>query len=73
MSTLLLDEELPDILPVEEVKFNFLGMTGYAEDDILAWNPLTSKFLTRNGGFYVLEGDSLLHISGPSPDPEERL
>lgn len=61
--------------PVQEmVRQDFLESTGYGDRDILAFNPNTRFFITRNGGRYRLtETGKVLHIAGPSPDPSERL
>jgi hypothetical protein len=56
------------------LKQTFLEMTGYCDADVLAWNFSTRKFLTRNGGVYILtEQGHIKHLEGPSPDPSDRL
>ena len=63
------------VLPAEAaaMKSRFLEQTGYSSRDIISANYTTGRFLTRNGGHYKLVGEKLLHIEGPSPDPEDRL
>lgn len=52
---------------------DFLEETGYSEGDVLAYNPVTGKVQTRNGGLYEITADGEIeHYSGPSPDPTER-
>jgi hypothetical protein len=51
----------------------FLQLTGYSEHELLAWNPLTSLFYTKNGGLYRLSGGAVEDLEGPSSDPEERI
>lgn len=54
--------------------YNFLEEAGYSESDVLAYNPITGKVATKNGGLYeVLESGQILHYDGPSPDPTDRL
>lgn len=54
--------------------FEFLEITGYGDDDVLAFNPSTGEVSTRNGGLYrISETGKVEHISGPSPDPTDRL
>jgi hypothetical protein len=55
------------------VRSKFLELSGYADRDILAVNWKTNTFLTRNKGLYRMIGESILHLDGPSPDPEDRL
>lgn len=57
-----------------QFKLRFLEKTGYSDQDLLAWNAGTGKFSMRNGGLYQMsEGGDIEHISGPSPDPEDRI
>lgn len=57
-----------------KLKEDFLELTGYSRNDILSWNPSTREFFTRNGGFYRMSlAGRILHLGGPSPDPEDRL
>jgi hypothetical protein len=58
---------------LDTVRSKFLELSGYADRDILAVNWKTSTFLTRNKGLYRMIGDQILHLDGPSPDPEDRL
>lgn len=52
----------------------FLEQAGYSEDDVLAFNPSTLKVMTKNGGLYkITETGKIMHLSGPSPDPTERV
>lgn len=61
-------------LESETLREQFLELTGYGDRDILAFNPDTRYFLTRNGGRYQLtELGRIMHLAGPSPDPTERL
>jgi len=61
-------------LTSEAVREQFLELTGYGDRDIIAFNPTTGYFLTRNGGRYQLtELGKIMHLAGPSPDPTERL
>lgn len=61
-------------LESETVREEFLEITGYGDRDIIAFNPHTRFFVTRNGGRYQLtELGKVLHLAGPSPDPTERL
>jgi len=53
--------------------YDFLEEAGYSEDDVLAYNPITGKVATKNGGLYEISPTSIIHFSGPSPDPTERL
>lgn len=55
------------------VRSRFLELTGYADRDILAVNWQTSTFLMRNKGLYKMVGEQILHLDGPSPDPEDRI
>lgn len=56
--------------PIREA---FLEATGYAEEDIVAYNPSTGNFVTRNGGrYHYTSTGKLIHLTGPSPDPTER-
>lgn len=60
--------------PTESLREQFLELTGYGDGDILAFNPSTRNFLTRNRGKYrVTETGKILHLAGPSPDPTERF
>ncbi len=53
---------------------DFLEYAGYSESDVLAFNPETGKISTRNSGLYqVTETGKVLHFSGPSPDPTDRV
>ena len=57
-----------------ELKSQFLELTGYSRNDLLAWNVKTRRFMTKNGGLYELtELGRIIHYQGPSPDPEDRL
>lgn len=59
---------------IEGLRLQFLELTAYARSDLLAWNPDTREFYTRNGGLYRLASSGTIeHVKGPSPDPEERL
>ena len=52
----------------------FLETSGYSENELLAWNPHSLLFYTKNGGLYrVTEGVSIEDIKGPPSDPEERI
>jgi hypothetical protein len=51
----------------------FLEQTGYGPSDILSLNYETNIFLTRGGGKYQLKNGRVVHLSGPSKDPEERM
>ena len=52
----------------------FLENSGYGDDDVLAFNPMTGEVSTRNGGRYqISETGKILHLSGPSPDPTDRF
>lgn len=54
--------------------FDFLEESGYSERDVLAFNPMTGRIATRNGGLYqITETGKTLHFSGPSPDPTDRM
>ena len=53
--------------------YEFLETSGYGDDDILAYNPTTGTVATRNGGRYQMESGKIIHLSGPSPDPTDRL
>lgn len=68
---------LPEVvIPTDKriIKSQFLELTGYGDRDIPSWNAETRKFMTRNGGLYQLsEAGRILHLGGPSPDPEDRL
>jgi hypothetical protein len=50
----------------------FLEATGYGNDDLLAYNFDTQVFLTRNGGKYQVDGESIKHLAGPAPDVSDR-
>jgi len=51
----------------------FFELTGYGPSDILAFNPKTKIFMTRNGGQYRLtEADTISYIDGPPWEAEER-
>lgn len=53
---------------------DFLEEAGYSEDDVLAYNPSTGKIQTTNGGLYqITDTGKILHLSGPSPDPSDRV
>ena len=56
-----------------QILSKFLELSGYGDHDILAINWKTSTFLTRNRGLYRMVGEQILHLDGPSPDPEDRL
>lgn len=58
---------------LDAVRSKFLELSGYADRDILAVNWKTLTFLMRNKGLYRMIGDQILHLDGPSPDPEDRL
>lgn len=61
-------------LTQDTVRQEFLEVSGYGDRDILAYNPTTRFFITRNGGRYQLtDSGKILHLAGPSPDPTERL
>ncbi len=70
-----MEVELSDFdLDQDSVRQQFLEITAYGDSDILAYNPKTRFFITRNGGRYQLsEAGKILHLAGPSPDPTERL
>lgn len=52
----------------------FLEYSGYSRRDVLAFNPSTGKVSTRNGGLYqITESGKILHFSGPSHDPTDRV
>ena len=56
------------------MRSHFLEKSGYSRNDLLAWNYATRRFMTKNGGRYELDDDGeIIHIAGPSSDPEERL
>jgi hypothetical protein len=62
---------LQDVVTPRE---KFLEITGYGDSDIVAFNPRTGDFLTRNGGRYKMtDTGKVLHLNGPSPDPTERM
>jgi len=53
---------------------DFLEEAGYSEDEVLAFNPATRRVAMKNGGLYqVTETGKILHLDGPSPDPQERM
>ena len=53
---------------------DFLEYSGYSENDVMAFNPETGKIATKNGGLYeITEAGKVLHWSGPSPDPTDRV
>ena len=53
---------------------DFLEEAGYSDDEVLAYNPGTRKVMMKNGGLYkITEGGKILHLDGPSPDPQERM
>lgn len=64
---------MPTKSPLHPVLENFLEEAGYSEDDVLAFNPNTKRIVTKNGGEYAIRNDRILHFSGPSPDPTERV
>ena len=51
----------------------FMDVTQYSRTEVLAWNPTTKLFLTRNGGLYRMSEREVEHLKGPPPDPEERI
>ena len=54
--------------------YYFLEEAGYSEQDVLAYNPMTGKVATKNGGLYeITESHRIIHYAGPSPDPTERM
>lgn len=54
--------------------YDFLEEAGYSESDVLAFNPITGKIVTKNGGLYeITQTGKIIHYSGPSPDPTERV
>jgi hypothetical protein len=54
--------------------YYFLEEAGYSENDVLAYNPMTGKVCTKNGGVYeVTESHKIIHYGGPSPDPADRI
>lgn len=56
-----------------EALMTFLRLTGYGPDDLLSLSYETNTFLTRGGGKYRLKDNRVIHLAGPSPDPEERM
>jgi len=59
---------------INERLAEFLEYSGYSERDVLAFNPETGKISTRNGGLYqITETGKILHFSGPSSDPTDRV
>lgn len=56
------------------MKDQFMEASGYTSSEVLAWNPVTSLFYTKNGGLYKLRPDGTIEdIKGPPSDPEERI
>lgn len=54
--------------------YDFLEEAGYSESDVLAYNPITGKIATKNGGLYeITDVGEIIHYGGPDPDPTERL
>lgn len=54
--------------------WDFLEYSGYSIEDILAYNLNTGKISTKNGGLYqIAETGEILHLTGPSPDPTDRI
>lgn len=64
-----------DTLPQPPSFINiFTEQAGYSVEDILAYNSSTRYISTANGGLYrVSEDGDIIHLKGPSPDPEERI
>ena len=59
---------------LNNLRLQFLELTGYSSNDLLAFNADTRLFYTRNGGLYHLPvSGEIEHIKGPSPDPEDRI
>lgn len=53
---------------------DFLEYSGYSMNDVMAYNPDTGKISTRNGGLYqITETGKIIHFSGPSVDPTDRV
>lgn len=51
----------------------FLNITQYSRSEVLAWNPMTRLFYTKNGGLYRMGDGEVEDIKGPPSDPEERI
>jgi hypothetical protein len=61
------------VVAERDLLYDFLEEAGYSEDDVLAYNPVTGKICTRNGGVYeITPTGKIIHYSGPSYDPTER-
>lgn len=66
------DIELP--ADRRELLSQFFERTSYGNFDLLSFSSSARLFLTRNGGrYHMTEDGEIEHLSGPSPDPSERI
>ncbi len=68
-----MEATVTDYSEIQRMKDAFYQTTGYGEWDLLAYNPQTRSFMTKNGGIYIVDAHyNVKWVKGPAVRVEDR-